>query len=566
MSRTVNIAIVFIVGLAVAYLYNDYLVTTRQNELLQQKIQEQRDTLIEQERQRQQAMLEEQQSKAATTATTNNNNKETEKEAAQRAIDEELRSRYELNFAKVIDLNSTNFNRAIAENENVLVMFYAPWCARSIALLKELRAARKLYNNEQQQPVLIAKVNGQAQAELRDRLKIKSYPLLQLYRKQRPVLTHNGPTQPHALAAFLSTNTLAAMETIETKQQFDQLLLRSPHTIIGMFANKETPEYAAFQKVAQKISGKVQLALVGNQQLIDVLAQQPFLKDHSDVKQGVLIAIPQEGVYQFNDMGKTSSASAKSLYKWMAETQPAVMELTGSSLHRMTKNKAKPSALLFVNYSSETPYNVEQHGLPFSPSVAALHKVASKYRQSIQLFFIDKLGGSDSTQSINGGLVIVDLKKEAHYLYSQENELTVDTLKSFLDGFTHGKLSPVVASQTLAIKPAIPNTLQVVYDTFDQQVLKSNKHSLVYFNQPWCGFCKTMGLYIEKAAEQLKDTSVQVVDYDCSENTVPEVVLPIIDGYPYITLFVSGNSVPIPYTGDRSDQSIITFVKSHVTP
>lgn len=80
----------------------------------------------------------------------------------------------------VIELNNDNTKRVIDGNEFVLVLGYAPWCARSAELMPQFaEAATSL--KELGSPLLMAKLDADRYPKTASLLEIKGFPTLLLF-------------------------------------------------------------------------------------------------------------------------------------------------------------------------------------------------------------------------------------------------------------------------------------------------------------------------------------------------------------------------------------------------
>ncbi|XP_031277764.1 protein disulfide isomerase-like 1-5, partial [Pistacia vera] len=80
----------------------------------------------------------------------------------------------------VLELNSDNAKRVAEGNEFVLLLGYAPWCARSAELMPQFaEAATSL--KELKSPLLMAKIDAERYSKAASALGIKGFPTLLLF-------------------------------------------------------------------------------------------------------------------------------------------------------------------------------------------------------------------------------------------------------------------------------------------------------------------------------------------------------------------------------------------------
>lgn len=78
-------------------------------------------------------------------------------------------------------LDTENFDKFIADNPSVLVMFYAPWCSKSQALLPRFSSAAEVAVAMRLDSKL-AKVDGDREKELTKKYKIGGWPVVRFFR------------------------------------------------------------------------------------------------------------------------------------------------------------------------------------------------------------------------------------------------------------------------------------------------------------------------------------------------------------------------------------------------
>ena len=101
----------------------------------------------------------------------------------------------------------------------------------------------------------------------------------------------------------------------------------------------------------------------------------------------------------------------------------------------------------------------------------------------------------------------------------------------------------------------------VLTNDFEPRVMQNNKHVLLLFYAPWCGWCKRIAPDFIKATQALQGNSeveLMVVDATQHQVTHPKVQ---IQGFPTIFLFKKDDKAnPVEYNGDRSLDDMVNFV------
>ncbi|KYQ92130.1 hypothetical protein DLAC_06971 [Tieghemostelium lacteum] len=492
-------------------------------------------------------------------------------------------SEYVVDYTKVIELNSLNFDRVLAENEYVYTLFYAPWCGRSQSLMEEFRETRKLYNFTDSAPVLFTQLNCYEHTSIRDKQSIGGNPVIQLFRnKGAGSIFPRGGSYPDAQVTFLRRNTLPMVTMINTTKDLELFRTIVPYGIIGVFTHphyEHSSEYQYFLKVQSKLPpNKMPIALISPQHSIDTDKFEKYLELPSKVRHTSLVLIkPQlgENVHVYRSTLKVSY-----ILRWLMENyQPLVNELTPENLNRMTSDE-KPSLVIFINvqeYATSTtvPYK------PVSPDLLQVDMVASEYQNRMKFFFIDgltyrdfkmRLGIQPTLETTSSPIAIIDIKNENHYIYDQSRPVTKDNLKEFIEKYLDGSLQAFqysAPSNTSSSQTLSQPIQTLISKEFNEKIMKSNKNSLIYFNANWCGFSKTMDIYFETASKKLYElytqNDLQIFDYNINENSLPNVIKAQVDGYPFIALFIANDiENPIAYNRSRDSSSIIHFVTNSI--
>ncbi|KAI4334405.1 hypothetical protein L6164_019103 [Bauhinia variegata] len=94
-------------------------------------------------------------------------------------------------------------------------------------------------------------------------------------------------------------------------------------------------------------------------------------------------------------------------------------------------------------------------------------------------------------------------------------------------------------------------------------VIKGNRFVMVEFLAPWCGHCQALAPEYAAAATELKDENVVLAKVDATEENELSQEYDI-QGFPTIYFFIDG--IHKPYTGQRTKDAIVTWIKKKIGP
>lgn len=110
-------------------------------------------------------------------------------------------------------------------------------------------------------------------------------------------------------------------------------------------------------------------------------------------------------------------------------------------------------------------------------------------------------------------------------------------------------------------KAAVSHVNMLTDATFKQEI-GGDKDVIVAFTAPWCGHCKTLAPVWEKvAADFANEPNVVIAKVDAeAENSKATAQAQGVSSYPTIKFFPRGSTVPVAYSGGRTEQDIVSYM------
>ena len=104
-------------------------------------------------------------------------------------------------------------------------------------------------------------------------------------------------------------------------------------------------------------------------------------------------------------------------------------------------------------------------------------------------------------------------------------------------------------------------TKAITDESFDSDVIKSNKPTVVDFWAEWCGPCKQIGPVLEEISDEMKDQVVIAKhNIDQEPNTPTKYG---IKGIPTMLLF-KGGELKATKVGATTKSNIVTWIKENI--
>lgn len=451
----------------------------------------------------------------------------------------------------VINLGDDDFDSKLAALENVLVMFYAPWCGHCKRLKPEFAQAAELLRDDDP-PVHLAKVDcTEAGKETCNRFSVSGYPTLKIFKNGEVASEYNGPREANGIAKYMRSQVGPASKDLKSADDFKTFIGKDEVGIVAFLAADSKLE-KTLDKVADKLREKARFAKTN---VADVLKA-------ADQKEETLVLYrpkvlsnkfePDFVVYSgANDKDEIESFINKQYYG-----------LVGVRTQDNAKEFKPPVVIAYF----AVDYKKNPKGTNYWRN--RILKVAEQYKDDFSFAISSKDEfqyemneyGIDFTPSDKP---IVTAKNAKGQKFIAKDEFSVENFGAFLKKLKAGELEPFLKSEPIPDSNDGP-VVVAVGKNFDDVVTNNGKDTLIEFYAPWCGHCKKLAPVFDELGQKLKGEDVAIVKMDATANDVPSSY--DVRGFP--TLFwlpKDSKDKAVRYEGGRDVNDFIKYIAKHAT-
>lgn len=444
----------------------------------------------------------------------------------------------------VLELNSDNARRVIDQNEFVLILGYAPWCARSAELMPQFaEAANKL--KDLGSPVLMAKLDAERYPKVASTLGIKGFPTLLLFVNGTSQV-YTGGFSGEDIVIWARKKTGLPVIRISSSVEAEDFQKKYNLFVLGLFDKFEGHDYEEFIKAATT-DNEIQFVEVSSSSVAKILFPNINATDHFI---GIVKSEPEKYIAYGGIFEKDTILQFLEYNKF-----PLVTILTELNSARVYSSPFKLQVIVFADSDD------------FKNLIQPLQEVARKFISKIMFVYIDiadenqakpfltLLGIEDSENTVVSAF---DNRMSSKYLL--ESNPTPSNIEEFCSRLLHGTLSPYFKSQPIPDNKE--KILQVIVGkTLDDLVLSSPKNVLLEVYTPWCINCETTTKQIEKLAKHFMGLDNLVfARIDASANEHPKLQ---VDDYPTLLFYPAGDKAnPVKLSTKSTSKDLATVIKS----
>merc|ERR1712223_228822 len=440
----------------------------------------------------------------------------------------------------VLVLTEKNFEGAIADNEFVLVEFYAPWCGHCKALAPEYaKAAGALA--EKDSPIKLAKVDATEESALAEKFEVRGYPTLKFF-KNGKALEYGGGRTADTIVNGVEKKTGPPAKALANAEEAKAFIDGKTVAVFGCFKDEATDGGKAFLSAASSMDD-VAFGITGD---------EAVCSEYGVSAEGVVI------VKTF-DEGKatlTEDLTEENIAKFVSsESLPLVIDFNHETAQKIFSGEVKSHFLMF---SSAKAVDHEE-------KLSILRDMAKKNKGN--MLFVTINTDEEDHKRILEFFGIVDselptfrairLGEEMAKFKPEDDKFDAENVEKFVTDFLDGKLKQHLMSEEIPEDWDKEPVKVLVGKNFHDVAMNAEKDVLVEFYAPWCGHCKQLAPIWDKLGEKYADSeTVVIAKMDSTANELEEVK---VQGFPTIKLFKKGTNEIVDYNGDRTVEGFSKF-------
>merc|ERR1712012_206848 len=442
----------------------------------------------------------------------------------------------------VLVLTNDNFEGAIAENEFILVEFYAPWCGHCKALAPEYAKAAGILA-EKDSPIKLGKVDATEEPSLAEKFEVRGYPTLKFFKNGKP-MEYGGGRTADTIVSWVEKKTGPPAKALANAEESKAFVDGKTVAVIGCFKDETTDAAKAYLSAASNLDD-IPFGITGD---------EAVCSEYGVEGEGVIM------VKTFDD-GKallTEGLTEEEIAKFVSsESLPLVVDFNHETAQKIFSGEVKSHFLLFSSVAADD-----------HESKVAILKENAKENKGKMLFVTINTDEEDHKRILEFfGIVdselptfrAIRLGEEMAKFKPEDDTFDAANVEKFVTDFLAGNLKQHLMSEEVPEDWDKEGVKVLVGKNFHEVAMNTEKDVLVEFYAPWCGHCKQLAPIWDKLGEKYADhESIVIAKMDSTANELEEVK---VQGFPTIKLFKKGTNEIVDYNGDRTVEGFSKFLE-----
>ena len=440
----------------------------------------------------------------------------------------------------VMVLTDDTFDEALKKYDNLMVLFYAPWCGHCKKFHPEYAKAAVTLKKEN---LILAKLDATVNKKMAEKYKIQGFPTTKLFIKG-DAIEYNGGRTEKDVVNWMRKKTGPPTMKLNKVEDVEKFIQENEVAIV--YFGKDSKDIEEYSKVARYDEEHV----FGTADASEILSKY-------NVKEGTVV------LFKKFDEGKnelSGDLTEKKINDFITKHgSPKVMKFDDRAA-QLIFGKNQPGLFLYVDRNSEKYPELNKLFTQIAEKVSdKVQVVISGVKDGLESRLAEYIGVNEKElPCVKIADTRVDLKK-----YNMVGPITEENVIKFVKEWEEGKLKPFLKSED---EPKSNNgpVYKLVGKSFKKHVIESDNDVFVKFYAPWCGHCKALApKFVELAKKLKKNRKLLIAEIDSTANEVEEVQ---ITGFPTLKFWPGGKKEKaIDYNGDRSVDDMIKFIKEHAT-
>ncbi|CAL1529222.1 unnamed protein product [Lymnaea stagnalis] len=441
----------------------------------------------------------------------------------------------------VLVLTNSNFEGVIADNEFVLVEFYAPWCGHCKALAPEYsKAAKKL--SEDGSKIKLGKVDATVESQLAEKYQVRGYPTLKFF-KNGNALEYSGGRQSSDIINWLIKKTGPPATDLNDKDAASAFREKQDVVVIGFFKDLESDGAKEFLKVASALDDIP----------FGITSDSEVFADNKVESDGVVLFKKfDEGRNDFK--GDLKEDEIRSFIA--GNRLPLVIEFTQEVTQKIFGGEIKNHILLFLKKEGNDDV------------IQGFGNAAKDFKGKILFIYLDTANEDNGRimeffglkESEVPAVRLITLAEDMTKYRPTSEGVDSETIRQFAQDFLDGKLKAHLMSEEIPEDWDAKPVKILVGKNFKEVALNKDKAVFVEFYAPWCGHCKQLAPIWDELAEAYKDNDkIVIAKMDSTANEVEEVK---VQSFPTLKYFPANSDKVIDYNGERTLAGFKKFLDS----